>query len=416
MKVAGSRSRFGLDGRHHRIVRETVVWFGPGRIARSSPTRPYPKHSRHSSGHAAAGIDVYIKLRFRYAAFHFGSGIGASMMDLTTTAQVSVGLCAGDNRVNAISQRGSMVLGAMLLIVAPTARAQVGSVTHEGRIYFRVLASRPDFDTGDEVCRSVGMVCVGYTEPSDVVCQMFHPDAGRTFSTTGDPSGVYCDGPPQEGICEVLFNDCHACPTCEVGFGCADEIGSRYREMFVECDCFGQADRDDDGVLGVCDNCPLQFNPDQLDADGDGRGDVCDTCPVQLALAGTRHADATLDLLYTLRDQVLAVTPQGQRYVELFYRHADELRAIMLADPRSGVEAMRLVWRFLPDLQRIIAGQGRTLFDDDVRAIERFVWRIEPRASEPLRVDLRSFQAELRRGDVIRALRIKPGRRHGRRE
>ncbi|MCH7595980.1 MAG: hypothetical protein IID35_05405 [Planctomycetes bacterium] len=186
--------------------------------------------------------------------------------------------------------------------------------------------------------------------------------------------------------------------------------------MFVECDCFGQADRDDDGVLGVCDNCPLQFNPDQLDADGDGRGDVCDTCPVQLALAGTRHADATLDLLYTLRDQVLAVTPQGRRYVELFYRHADELRAIMLADPRSGVEAMRLVWRFLPDLQRIIAGQGRTLSDDDVRVIERFVWRIEPRASEPLRVDLRSFQAELRRGDVIRALRIKPGRRHGRRE
>lgn len=106
------------------------------------------------------------------------------------------------------------VLRAMLLIVVvSTAHAQVGPVTHEGRIYFRVRASDPDVDTGDEVCQSVGMVCVGYTEPSDAVCLMFHPDAGRTFSTTGDPSAVYCDGPPQEGICEVLFNDCHACPS-----------------------------------------------------------------------------------------------------------------------------------------------------------------------------------------------------------
>ena len=272
-------------------------------------------------------------------------------------------------------------------------------------------ATDPNFDTGNEVCASVGMVCVGYTEPSDAVCQLFHPDAGRTFSTTGDPSAVYCDGPPQEGICGSLFNDCHACPTCEVGFGCAEEIGSLYREMFVECDCFGQPDLDGDGVSGVCDNCPFEFNPDQLDVDGDGRGDVCDNCPVQLVLAGARQADATLDLIYAIRDQVLLATPQGRRYVELFYRHADELRAIMIADPVAAFEAMRLVSRFLPDLQRIVAGQGEALSNDDVRAIERFALRIDRRASEALSGDLRSFRTRLRRGDVSRALGIKPVRR-----
>src|SRR5262249_37609998 len=28
-----------------------------------------------------------------------------------------------------------------------------------------------------------------------------------------------------------------------------------------------------------CDNCPLDFNPDQYDIDGDEVGDLCDNCP-----------------------------------------------------------------------------------------------------------------------------------------
>ena len=35
-------------------------------------------------------------------------------------------------------------------------------------------------------------------------------------------------------------------------------------------------DYDNDGLHEVYDNCPLEFNPDQLDLDGDGIGDICD--------------------------------------------------------------------------------------------------------------------------------------------
>jgi hypothetical protein len=34
-----------------------------------------------------------------------------------------------------------------------------------------------------------------------------------------------------------------------------------------------------DGIPDICDNCPVDPNPDQLDSDGDGIGDVCDNCP-----------------------------------------------------------------------------------------------------------------------------------------
>jgi len=43
------------------------------------------------------------------------------------------------------------------------------------------------------------------------------------------------------------------------------------------CNMLG--DPDGDGVFGVCDNCPLVFNPGQEDRDGDGVGDACDNCP-----------------------------------------------------------------------------------------------------------------------------------------
>lgn len=40
-----------------------------------------------------------------------------------------------------------------------------------------------------------------------------------------------------------------------------------------------EADRDNDGVPDVCDNCLDAPNPDQSDGDQDGIGDACDVCP-----------------------------------------------------------------------------------------------------------------------------------------
>ena len=45
------------------------------------------------------------------------------------------------------------------------------------------------------------------------------------------------------------------------------------------------------GDLDLADNCPDDFNPDQLDRDCDGRGDVCDSCPL-VANPGQEDRDA----------------------------------------------------------------------------------------------------------------------------
>lgn len=39
------------------------------------------------------------------------------------------------------------------------------------------------------------------------------------------------------------------------------------------------SDVDDDGINNMEDNCPCDYNPEQMDSDNDGIGDTCDNCP-----------------------------------------------------------------------------------------------------------------------------------------
>ena len=48
-------------------------------------------------------------------------------------------------------------------------------------------------------------------------------------------------------------------------------------EVILEiCGYVDPDDIDSDGIFNASDNCPSNFNPDQLDTDGDGIGDICD--------------------------------------------------------------------------------------------------------------------------------------------
>ncbi len=51
-------------------------------------------------------------------------------------------------------------------------------------------------------------------------------------------------------------------------------------------------DTDHDGHCDASDNCPINYNPNQLDSDGDGKGDVCDNCPNH---ANANQADQDFD-------------------------------------------------------------------------------------------------------------------------
>jgi len=58
------------------------------------------------------------------------------------------------------------------------------------------------------------------------------------------------------------------------------EVLSRYcySTNYESAECQTVLDLDDDGALGMEDNCPSVANPDQNDSDRDTLGDACDNC------------------------------------------------------------------------------------------------------------------------------------------
>jgi hypothetical protein len=122
----------------------------------------------------------------------------------------------------------------LLLVAGVVAISQPFS--YQGKDYYVVTSTYPSEDTGDEVCAKVGKGCVGYTAYTDDVCDYFHPGASVTSNLDGDVSGVYCNGPPQTGVCAGKYDTCHTCPQCSAGVDCSTPIGGLYREMYVECE------------------------------------------------------------------------------------------------------------------------------------------------------------------------------------
>lgn len=108
--------------------------------------------------------------------------------------------------------------------------------TYNGRDYYLVDSNNPNANSGDRVCAMVGKPCVGYTGLTTAICKYFHPDANVTQSVNGSKAGFYCDnGPNSDLACQNMKNNCQICPACDVGLDCTTQIGSHFREAYVQC-------------------------------------------------------------------------------------------------------------------------------------------------------------------------------------
>ena len=119
-------------------------------------------------------------------------------------------------------------------IAKPSQKKGPNCVTYDGKKYCKVTSGDPDQDSGDEVCSLIGETCVGYTEPTEAVCKIFHPSSQVVSSYSGDNTGVYCNGPPQTGVCSTEVDTCHVCPACSVGIQCNEAISNLYKEFITQ--------------------------------------------------------------------------------------------------------------------------------------------------------------------------------------
>jgi hypothetical protein len=128
-------------------------------------------------------------------------------------------------------------------------------------------------------------------------------------------------------------------------------------------------------------------------------------CPIQTALRGAPEQRATLRMLHRFRDEVMTGSPEGRRYIRLFYHHAWEGSRLLGQNPDLQVHTGAVLEGVLPKLQAVVAGQPAALSSADVRAIEGLMEAFAAQASPALQRTIRQLRAELRSGKFRALLR-----------
>jgi len=129
------------------------------------------------------------------------------------------------------------------------------------------------------------------------------------------------------------------------------------------------------------------------------------TCPIQTAVQGTIGEATTLATLRRFRDDVLARSGSGRRYVRLFYRHAWEGTRLLAQHRTLRMQTRAVMQRLLPTLRAAMTGQEVHPDSDDVRAIEDVMDALAAKSSPAVQTTIRQIQADLRSGRLWDLLR-----------
>ena len=126
-------------------------------------------------------------------------------------------------------------------------------------------------------------------------------------------------------------------------------------------------------------------------------------CPSEVALQGNSYQ---LQTIRDFRDGVLATTPRGNDYIDIYYQHSSEITSLLLSDEGLRTKAGKLLIALLPVIESIVGDEEVFLSKALVIRIESLLDEIGSKASPQLRAEISKVQREIRKTDYLEQLGI----------
>ncbi|MBI5840647.1 MAG: M23 family metallopeptidase, partial [Chloroflexi bacterium] len=80
-------------------------------------------------------------------------------------------------------------------------------------------------------------------------------------------------------------------------------------------------------------------------------------------------------LLYRVRDEILSITPEGQRLTDLYYTYIPNIVQVLMAHPELSDQSLEMMNLFVPPLQALLDGNGDTtiITSEQVAGLQSFL-------------------------------------------
>lgn len=106
-----------------------------------------------------------------------------------------------------------------------------------------------------------------------------------------------------------------------------------------------------------------------------------------VVLQNLKNTADDLQLFYRVRDEILAQTPEGLRFIELYYNYSPEVIQLVQADPGLEAETRSLIQTWTPNLQALVNGNGDqvVITAEQVNATKNFTNHLSVNASPELK-------------------------------
>jgi hypothetical protein len=119
-------------------------------------------------------------------------------------------------------------------------------------------------------------------------------------------------------------------------------------------------------------------------------------CPATVAVSDVLDGSFILDTLYRLRDEVMLRNAATKQYVDLYYKHAREMSAIMLNTPWLRLRVAFFLWRQRSTVLSAVLHQPATMQEADAREIDDLIGVFLERAGPGLSNDLKTIRQAVR--------------------